>query len=466
MSDERPLSYPHAITSSKMWSLQRSMVDALSGHLQMIWAPDITDWQETERIRRTARADAETIRNAQLIHVNPAMTQRILGRVKVVQAPQLTLEVLPARHGLMVWADPVAETGEGFKVIACSWRAGQDDVWVKWWIETQAVTRIWMADESEEFDEEAAEDVLACNGDLLPADWCTLPFDGPLIAEDDASRGLLPRLVAVTIASWKVVTGGEGKRVPLTPDPVNYGRLRRDGLPGEAVWWIRDDAEAAIPEPEPENAPLGQVLDRFLAERSDRQPRRRLADDRYVIEILCDSIKGPQGDDGALRRPPKPKNLSAALRSFLKFELVRDHDAGPDLAVLVSDVIGDLVVWLAERGHLDEKTAAGLSECARSVGRDLPGAHRLGRLLQEAIDSGPYIDASAIPMRDEERRYLIDRVERGRFWVKESSEGPSLGPIAVPVEASELARPRWKMYASLVQVEGVWHLLEIDGVYP
>jgi hypothetical protein len=55
----------------------------------------------------------------------------------------------------------------------------------------------------------------------------------------------------------------------------------------------------------------------------------------------------------------------------------------------------------------------------------------------------------------------IERTEPGALWF----EG-GLGPLRVPDEAAELARPGWGLWAGLACEGGRWRLLEHGIVYP
>lgn len=49
----------------------------------------------------------------------------------------------------------------------------------------------------------------------------------------------------------------------------------------------------------------------------------------------------------------------------------------------------------------------------------------------------------------------------GKIWFENG-----IGPIAVPREASDLARPGWSVLVTAARVDTRWHLLEIGVVYP
>ena len=55
----------------------------------------------------------------------------------------------------------------------------------------------------------------------------------------------------------------------------------------------------------------------------------------------------------------------------------------------------------------------------------------------------------------------IERTEPGALWF----EG-GLGPVDVPDEAAELAKPGWGLWGALAREDGRWRLLEHGIVYP
>ena len=102
------------------------------------------------------------------------------------------------------------------------------------------------------------------------------------------------------------------------------------------------------------------------------------------------------------------------------------------------------------------------SDHARDAERDLPLADRLGRLLHDVADRAPEIDADAIVEEDWVHDHLvISDVEPGRIWF----EG-GVGSIAVPHQASDLARPGCSAFVTAARTVGSWQLLQVGFVYP
>ena len=102
------------------------------------------------------------------------------------------------------------------------------------------------------------------------------------------------------------------------------------------------------------------------------------------------------------------------------------------------------------------------SDHARDAARDLPLADRLGRLLHDVADRAPEIDVDAIVEEDWVHDHLvISDVEPGRIWF----EG-GVGPIAVPHQDSDLARPGCSAFVTAARTAGRWQLLQAGFVYP
>jgi hypothetical protein len=142
--------------------------------------------------------------------------------------------------------------------------------------------------------------------------------------------------------------------------------------------------------------------------------------------------------------------------------MVRKVIAGQELLKAAGTVTAKLVRWLAERDYIDSDSAKDAGDRAREASRDLPMADRLGMLLHDLTDQAPAIDPDAAADADWVEDYLaITDVEPGKLWF----EG-GVGPIGVPREASDLARPGWSSFLTAARTGGRWHLLEIGVVYP
>jgi hypothetical protein len=98
----------------------------------------------------------------------------------------------------------------------------------------------------------------------------------------------------------------------------------------------------------------------------------------------------------------------------------------------------------------------------RTPRRDLPVADRLGGLLHDVAARAPELAVDALDDQDWVEDHLaISDVEPGRICF----EG-DIGPIAVPSQASDLARPGWSVSVTAARTKDSWHLLEVGFVYP
>ena len=157
-----------------------------------------------------------------------------------------------------------------------------------------------------------------------------------------------------------------------------------------------------------------------------------------------------------------PEKIPEHLGEFLGYFMVRKVIAGQELLRASGTVTGKLVTWLAARGYIDRDSADHATGRAQDASRDLPVADRLGGLLHDVAEGAPAIDVDALDDQDWVEDHLaISDVEPGRIWF----EG-GIGPIAVPRQASDLARPGWSVSVTAARTQDSWHLLEVGCVYP
>jgi hypothetical protein len=225
---------------------------------------------------------------------------------------------------------------------------------------------------------------------------------------------------------------------------------------------------------------IDAVLPRFLAEQRGRLSPRTFRRYEEVIELLRHCLDGyayqrlddderrrweaefEVNEEGAFCRLFGPKKIPENLGEFLDYFMVRKVIAGQELLKASGTVTGKLVRWLAERGCIDEESADDAIGRSRKASRDLPIADRLGMLLHDVTDRAPDIDPDEVADQDWVEDYLeITDVEPGKIWFERE-----VGPIAVPREASDLARPGWSAFVTAVRIGRRWHLLEVGVVYP
>lgn len=221
---------------------------------------------------------------------------------------------------------------------------------------------------------------------------------------------------------------------------------------------------------------IQEALAGFLAEQQARLAPHTYRKYEEVIEllILCLDGYGHQhldeadrerweeaGEEEAFSRLFGPEKIPDALGEFLGYFMIRKVIASEELLRAAGTVTKRLARWLEERGLLDETGVSDMVERSGEAGRDLPRAARLTDLLYEQ-SRRTNIDVHALGDENYLEDYLfIDRVEPGALWF----EG-RIGPVAIPTEAGELARPGWSVNIVLGRKDGTWHVLEVGNVYP
>jgi hypothetical protein len=230
----------------------------------------------------------------------------------------------------------------------------------------------------------------------------------------------------------------------------------------------------------PPDTTIDAVLPKFLVEQRERLSPRTFRKYEEVVVLLRHCLEGyayqrlddeerrrweaefEAHEEGAFCRLFGPEKVPENLDEFLDYFMVRKVIAGQELLKASGTVTGKLVRWLAERGYIDQEAAADAGDRARAASRDLPIADRLGMLLHDVTDQAPAIDPDDVADEDWVEDYLaITDVEPGKIWF----EG-GVGPIAVPREASDLARPGWSAFVTAARISASWRLLEVGVVYP
>ena len=231
---------------------------------------------------------------------------------------------------------------------------------------------------------------------------------------------------------------------------------------------------------EGERPTIDEALGEFLAEQRERLSVRTFRNYADVVDLLRHSLDGyaySSLDDGERRRWEEafesgdeqafchlfgPEKIAEHVEEFLGYFMVRKVMAGQELLKASGTVTGKLARWLASRRYIDESSAGGAAERAQAASRDLPVADRLGGLLHDVAAGAPEIDIDALDDANwVEDQLAISDVQPGRIWF----EG-GVGPIEVPRQASDLARPGWTVFVTAARTAGSWHLIEVGFVYP
>jgi hypothetical protein len=263
------------------------------------------------------------------------------------------------------------------------------------------------------------------------------------------------------------------------PSTTAHHRAARGGIRADRVLSRAADTVRLSMAPR-DHPTIDVVLGEFVAEQRERLSARTFRNYAEVVELLRHSLDGyahdsldgderrrwekafESGDEGAFCHLFGPEKIPEHLGEFLGYFMVRKVIAGQELLRASGTVTGKLVTWLAARGYIDRDSADHATGRAQDASRDLPVADRLGGLLHDVAQRAPDIDVDALDDQDWVEDHLaISDVQPGRIWF----EG-DIGPIAVPRQASDLARPGWSVSVTAARTKDSWHLLEVGFVYP
>jgi hypothetical protein len=328
--------------------------------------------------------------------------------------------------------------------------------------------------------------------DVVPAVLETAP-DGPsdidraalahltvaavaVVAHD--RRGLVP--VGAGDTTGEVAVGDGGRATFVVSVPADLDDSPTPAGTGTATGGFAPGAGTAGPgAPEvAADATIEALFEAFLAEQDRRLAPRTMRNYYAVIALLADYLEGycydtldpgerarweaARGTDErfAFVRTFGADQVAANLGGFLGDFMVRKVVAGEELLRASGTVTKKLVRWLEAQGRLDAGAASVAAGTAADAARDLPRADKLTWVLDAHVRRSP-VDVDRVGENDmREDLMVIDRVERGALWLD------GIGPVRVPVAASDLARPGWWVHCSLARWKGRWELVEVGTVHP
>lgn len=234
---------------------------------------------------------------------------------------------------------------------------------------------------------------------------------------------------------------------------------------------------------------IEQALEEFLAEQQNKLKPKTSSGYRDVLQLLKDYINGyalqnltnaesafldkHYNAEGKERREFcqlfGPDKITEELGMFLGYFMTRKVMAGADFKRLAGTVTKKLSKWLAEKGYVSEDDAELGEEEGAEAARDLPKAEKAGDILYHTakdviFDPDKLADADYHDFD----HYTIKKVEPGELWFEVYTEKGSntVGPVAVPKEATELLEKDWNISCALARIRGKWKLVEVANVYP
>jgi hypothetical protein len=223
---------------------------------------------------------------------------------------------------------------------------------------------------------------------------------------------------------------------------------------------------------------ISELLEEFLLEQQRRLAPSTFHNYSTVIALLGNCLNGygyqaltsdqqarweavAEDDPDAFVHLFGAEELIANLGEFLDYYMIRKVMSSEDLLRSASTVTKKLVGWLDDRRLIDTASAADASERAADAARDLPRASRLADILYDHAEDTDVADTAVSEDDDVDDYLVVERVEPGQLWF----EG-GVGPVAVPIAATDLAQPGWTINVVLVRTGATWHLVEVGNVYP
>src|SRR3990172_1564267 len=229
---------------------------------------------------------------------------------------------------------------------------------------------------------------------------------------------------------------------------------------------------------------IEQALEEFLAEQMIKLKPKTAAGYRDVIQLFKDCMNGyayrglskaesalfekhynAEGQDHKeFCQLFGPDKIAENTGEFLGYFLIRKVMAGGDFKRLAGTVIKKLSKWLTEKGYISEEDAKRGEEDGAAAARDLPKAEKAGNILYRAAENVVF-DPDKLGDADyhDFDHYTIEKVETGKLWLEvyDASGKNTVGPIAVPKEATVLLQEGWDISCAVARIRGKWKIVEV-----
>ena len=234
---------------------------------------------------------------------------------------------------------------------------------------------------------------------------------------------------------------------------------------------------------------IKQAFDEFLADQRKRLSPRTLKDYKDVIQLLTDYMNNyayeslPKAESaffdkhynahGKERRDYcelfGPEKITDELGMFLGYFITRKVMAGADFKRLAGTVTKKLSKWLYERKYISvEEAQQGVEEGADAA-KNLPKAEKAAQILYTLAED---LDIDPNELSDNDYydfdHYTIEKIEPEKLWlvVFDGKGKKTIGPIAVPRQATGLLSEGWDISCALGRKRGKWMIIEMANVYP
>lgn len=283
------------------------------------------------------------------------------------------------------------------------------------------------------------------------------------------------RLVRALPQTGSALPGSGSARAPCPPTPAPTDPT----VPAIPAQDTKPDRRPAVPLSP--TTTIDEALETFLADQRERLSARTLRNYEDVIDLLrhCLNGYGPNAldepdrkrweeaykdDEEAFCHLFGPEYILSEVDEFLGYFMVRKVMAGQDLLRSAGTVTKKLANWLHEHGHAGEGERDLAVDRGTTASRDLPRAERLANLLYEQSLATAAVTRAALSPSDivgQDLPLRIERVEPGKLYFTGID-----GPLHVPRETTDLAKPGWDVTITLIRQRGTWKVLEVGNVYP
>jgi ribonuclease HI len=207
---------------------------------------------------------------------------------------------------------------------------------------------------------------------------------------------------------------------------------------------------------------LETALEQFLADQREKRSERSFANVEGVIWTLRWGIDWYEGDK---KYAILASEIDGQLFHFFRV-LVHKEFARPSKLKAVKSVLPALLKWLQEQGHLDAAIATSLINRVKEEVDECLAIRKFIDALQSYIDEEQFeVDGSSV----EERvgpEYLEIREIADSSIMFGGHGNRCVGPIAVPLEISRMAKSRWQILLSAARINGTWRLLDVANGDP
>jgi len=225
---------------------------------------------------------------------------------------------------------------------------------------------------------------------------------------------------------------------------------------------------------------IDEVLAEFLAAQRERLAASTYARYEDIVDLLRHCLNGygyqsltgaeaqawqeafDAGDEEAFTRVCGPERIVENYGEFLGYFMVRKVAASKQQLKDAGTVTKRLARWLADQGYVDADAGELARDRAADAGRELPRADELGhQLFLQAQRTRLPDHPDDIPDEDWVEDHLpIAPLRDGRLWFDD------IGPVEVPIAASDLAEVGWHVTIVLARLAGGWRLVQVGAVYP